>query len=116
MKKSILIIFAIFVGTSNLSAQDIIELDGTQSMCIAGKGSGQDGAINPYLGEDSIAIVENMGENEFSVRIETKGEDVVKRIPIKPKETKELVLMKDQVLYFDSDLSTEVAVSFRKMD
>ena len=92
MKKSIIILFALVVSTYNLSAQDIIELDGRQSMCIAGKGPGQDGAINPYLGEDSIAIVENMGTTEFSVRIETKGEDLVKIIPMAAKETKEIQL------------------------
>ena len=115
MKKAlcILSIFLFFIQQS--TAQDIIELEPSQFMCIAGKGPGQDGAINPYLGSDSIATVENLGENGFSIRIQTKGK-LLKRIPVGPNETKEVTLLKDQVLYFDSDKKTRVSVSFRKSE
>ncbi|NNM09644.1 MAG: hypothetical protein HKO61_10755 [Flavobacteriaceae bacterium] len=116
MKTISVILLLLLFSSYDLYAQDIIELNSSQSMCIAGKGPGQDGAINPYMDSDSVAIVENMGKNVFSVRIQTKGEEIVKIIPITPKETKELSLTKDQVLYFDSDLKTKVAVSFRKME
>ncbi len=73
MKKA-LCILAIFLFSIHLAiAQDIIQLEPSQFMCIAGKGPGQDGAINPYLGSDSIATVENLGENAFSIRIESMG-------------------------------------------
>ncbi|NNJ83225.1 MAG: hypothetical protein HKP11_13625 [Flavobacteriaceae bacterium] len=115
MKKIAFILFFILFCAYNLSAQDIIELNSSQSMCIAGKGPGQDGAINPYMDSDSVAIVENVGDNEFSIRIQTKGE-LVKTIAIGPGETKEVSLLKGQVLYFDSDLKAKASVAFRKMN
>ena len=114
--KKVLFILSIFIFCFQQStAQDIIELEPSQFMCIAGKGPGQDGAINPYLGSDSIATIENLGENAFSIRIQTKGK-LLRRIPMGPNETREVVLLKDQVLYFDSTKKTKVSVSFRKRE
>jgi hypothetical protein len=115
MKKLFVVLFTILLSNYSAVAQDVIELDGNQSMCIAGKGAGQDGAINPYLDSDSVAIVENIGKNSFSIRIQTK-EALVKTITIAPSEIKEVSLLKDQVLYFDSDLEAIASVAFRKID
>lgn len=112
MKKLLLIgCFGLLACYSGV-AQTVIELD-NQSMCIAGKGPGQDGAINPYLdSEHSYGIVENIGKNEFSVRIQT-GEKILKQIPVKVNETKTIKLMKGEVMYFDSELKTAVKVDFK---
>ena len=115
MKRTLCILSILLFCGQLATAQDIIELEPSQFMCIAGKGPGQDGAINPYLGSDTIATVENLGENSFFIRIQTKGK-LLKRFPIDPKDTKEVTLLKDQVLYFDSDKKTTVSVSFRKIE
>ena len=115
--KKLLFTLALVVGiTTNGSAQEnpnILDLD-SQSMCITGKGPGQDGAINPYAGEACIAVVENMGNNRFSIRVQSKGK-IVAQIPIKPNETKEVRLPKGTELYFDSDLKTKAKVEFKRI-
>ena len=115
MKTYFLIVLLTLFTCHSLSAQDnVIELDGVQSMCITGKGPGQDGALNPYAGQDCIAVVENLSKNTFSVRIERDGE-LVAELPIKANEKKEVRLMKGSVLYFDSKLKTKVKVDFKRI-
>ena len=115
--KKLLFLFAFTVGITTIgSAQEnpnILDLD-SQSMCITGKGPGQDGAINPYAGKACIAVVENMGNNRFSIRVQSKGK-IVAQIPIKPNETKEVRLPKGTELYFDSDLKTKAKVDFKRI-
>ncbi|MCA0153330.1 hypothetical protein [Winogradskyella vincentii] len=102
-----------FFSFNIITAQEpyILELGSSQSMCIAGKGPGQDGAINPYLGSDSYAIVENMSKNGFEVRIQVK-EDIIEIIPIKPLEKKRILLLKNQVMYFDTNKECKVKIDF----
>ena len=50
MKKMIFMACILLLGLYEVAAQQVIELGPSQAMCIAGKGPGQDGAINPYLG------------------------------------------------------------------
>jgi hypothetical protein len=114
MKTIILILFSLLSGLHQIAAQDIIELDRYRNMCISGKGPGQDGAINPYYGSDSIAIVENLGEHPISIRIETIREELVRTIPLGSKKTKEVELLRGQVLYFDSKEKAKASVSFRE--
>jgi hypothetical protein len=99
--------------TTIATSQTIIELGSVQSMCITGKGPGQDGAINPYTDKDSIAIVENIGENVFEVRVQQKGK-IIEQFEVKPKETVNVNLYKDYELYFDSDLFTKAKVDFKE--
>ena len=114
MKSVLLSIFTLFsICLSTAQEPLILELDGSQSMCIAGKGPGQDGAINPYLGKDSFAIVENMGKNGFEVRIQVK-EDIIEIIPILPMEKKKILLLKNQVMYFDTNKDCKVKVDFEE--
>jgi hypothetical protein len=48
------------------------ELSDGQSMCMIGKGQGQDATNNPHLEEDySYALIENIGSVEFQIRIES---------------------------------------------
>jgi len=115
MKKVTLTALFILSITFSIVGQDIIELKPSQSMCIAGKGSGQDGAINPYLDVDSIGIVENIGKNSFTIRIQKK-EKITELVAIKPKETKEIKLPQGYVMYFDTEMETKAKVSFKKVE
>ena len=113
--KKLIVTLALFLSAIGMYSQDIIELDSTQSMCISGKGPGQDGAINPYLDTDSIGIVENVGDKPFSIRIQKK-DDIIRTLLVAPKETKEVKLLKGYVLYFDTDKPAIASVSFKKME
>ena len=98
-------------------AQTDFELDPSQSMLITGKGPGQDGTINPYDGQNCYAIVENIGEREFSIRIQQKGE-IIKIIPILKGEVKKVILLKGHELYLDpnSEGIAKARVDYESMD
>lgn len=115
MKRLFLTAIFLFAASAVMTAQDTIALDTGDSMCIAGKGPGQDGAINPYLGEDSIAVVENVGKNEFSIRIQKKGE-IINTIKASPGWAVEVKLRKDHVMYFDSATKAMAKVDFKKWE
>ncbi len=102
-----------FFASSTAFSQDIIEIQASQSMSISGKGPGQDAALNPYYPEDSIGVVQNVGGNSFSVRIQKNGE-ILRTIEIKPRQTKEIKLLKGQELYFDADLPAKAKVNFKE--
>ncbi len=91
----------------------VIVLESNQSMCITGKGQGQDGAINPYIDRNSIAKVENLGENTFSVRVQEDYE-VLQTITLKAGEKQSIPLSPGKEIYFDSDLPAEAGISFVK--
>lgn len=91
---------------------NIIELNPSDNMSISGKGPGQDAAINPYSKRDSIAVISNIGENSFEIRIEANAIKI-KRATIQPNETKELELLRGQQLYFDSRLKSKAKVKFK---
>lgn len=111
---SLLLIFAFNV---NLFAQSEIELKSSQSMLMTGKGPGQDGTFNPYKDQDCYAIVENIGENQFSARIQKNG-DIIKEIPIIEGTLVKFVLLKGQELYIDTDTvgSSTVRISYERME
>ena len=112
--KNLLCLFAfLFLIQSQSFAQYVIDLESPQSMCITGKGPGQDGAINPYINEKSIAIVKSMDKNGFEVRIE-REERIIKISKIEPNKTKEFVLEKGDVLYFDSNSKAKTSIAFKK--
>ena len=113
MKKLLLTLVLCTAFSTYTLGQDIIELENSQSMCITGKGTGQDAAINPYSGTNSFAIVENVGSHPFSIRVQ-KEKTILKEIIVKPKETKKVTLLKAYELYFDSDKPTKAKVSFEK--
>ncbi|MDN3205276.1 hypothetical protein [Algoriphagus sediminis] len=75
-------------------------MDTQQSMVMTGKGSGQDGTINPYTGEDCIAIVKNIGERTFSIRIQRNGE-ILQTLDCGKGEKKEITLLAGNELYLD---------------
>ena len=115
MKKLLIILSLIFVFQLNATAQDIIELDASQSMSISGKGTGQDAAINPFLEQGSVAIVKNLGEHHFSIRIQYRGE-IKKQQRLDPSRITRVLLPKGYEMYFDAkEKKTKAEVSFRAL-
>ena len=85
-----------------ISLGQSFELTNGQSMCMIGKGQGQDATINPYAYEDySYALIENIGSVEFQIRIESK-EKRIKQFPIKPSDLVVIKLYRNNILYFDA--------------
>ncbi|WP_411894425.1 hypothetical protein [Winogradskyella sp. A2] len=111
--KSLLLIVLCLLSFNTITAQEVLELDASQSMCITGKGPGQDGAINPYINKDSYAIVENIGTSYFEIRIQKKGE-LIKIITIKSSEKKKILLLKGQELYFDTNEKSKAKIDFEE--
>lgn len=83
-----------------LIAQTTFEIDPVQSMIMTGKGQGQDATINPFFGKDCYAIVNNLGNLPFSVRIQKEGK-IIEEISIPIGEERKIKLLKNQELYFD---------------
>ena len=107
MKQTMSLFFVLFLFATSGVAQTEFNLETSQIMLMTGKGQGQDGAINPYYGQDCIAVVENLGNSEFSIRIEKRGE-FIQEIPILGMETKRIKLLKGQELYVDGNTEAEV--------
>ncbi|MDX1373674.1 MAG: hypothetical protein R3321_14470 [Nitrososphaeraceae archaeon] len=115
--KILLFLSAFFLLCStNLNAQEIFELDPSQSMLMTGKGQGQDATINPFAGQDSFAVVENLGKRAFSVRIQKQGE-ILKEINVAKGQTKKILLLKEQELYLDPNPKgkTKAKVSYEEL-
>ncbi len=84
-----------------------------QSMCITGKGAGQDGAINPYYGSDCVAVVKNIGETSFSVRIRNqKGKSTATQL--NTGDTQKFTLLKGSILFVDSTEKALADITFQK--
>lgn len=115
MKKLLFLVCITFTIQYNASAQAIFDLDPSQSMSITGKGIGQDATENPYSGSDCYAIVENIGKNEFSVRIQEKGK-IIETVSIKKGKVKKIKLLKGYELYLDSELKGKAKIDFEKME
>ena len=98
MKKLLLL----FLFIPLISLGQSFELTNGQSMCMIGKGKGQDATINPYVDEDySYALIENIGSVEFQIRIESE-EKGIKQFLIKPSGLVVIKLYRDNILYFDA--------------
>ncbi len=115
MKKRISILCLVFLIHFGAYSQTEFELDPRQSMLMTGKGPGQDGTINPYDGQDCMAIVENIGKRSFSIRIQNDGK-VVEEIAIAKKEVKRIELLKGYELYLDPNPNgiAKAKVSYEK--
>ena len=110
--KCLLVITCLFIIQLESKGQNTFELKPSQSMMMTGKGPGQDATINPFEGKDCLAIVKNLGENTFSVRIQFKGK-IKETIVVEPKSTKNVNLPKDHELYFDTKKETTVEISYK---
>jgi len=113
MKKYILLSVMFFALQSYAQKnKEIFELKPSQSMSITGKGIGQDAAINLYKDGNSIAIIKNLGENSFEIRVEYQGKVFQTRV-LKGGKSTMISLRQGSVLYLDSDLKATAKVSFK---
>jgi len=116
MKNLICLLFFMIGVVATNSAQEnatSIELSENQSMCITGKGPGQDGAINPYANDKkSFAVVENTGDSALDVRI-SRDEGKVEIITVEANKTIQVELKKNHVLYLDSTEKGVAKISFK---
>ena len=114
--RTLFIVLMLFVMICSCSpSKTVIELKPQQSMLITGKGEGQDGAINPYRNQPSIAEVRNLGNTTFSVRIEN-NDVLLRTVELDGHESREFDLNVGDELYFDSISNTRVAISFKKSE
>ena len=98
MKKLLFILLFIPI----VSFSQTFELTNGQSMCMIGKGVGQDATINPYANEEfSYALIENIGTVKFNIRVESIEKERREFI-IKPKDIVVVKLYRNNILYFDS--------------
>ena len=73
-----------------------------QSMCMIGKGKGQDATINPYADKEySYALIENIGLVEFKVRVEST-ENKIREFIVKPSDKVVVQIYRAEILYLDS--------------
>lgn len=100
MKALTLVISLFFLTIFEGTAQTEFVLEPSQSMIMTGKGSGQDGTINPYFGQDCYAIVRNIGKRQFSIRVQKKGK-IIDEIAILKGELKKIKLLEGYELYLD---------------
>ena len=100
-------VLGLMLATTTASAQkeNKFKLDPSTNMLMTGKGPGQDGSINPFAGQDCVAVVENLAKAPFSVRIQQNGV-VLRTIEIGAKETKSIELKGSEELYVDTEQET----------
>lgn len=110
MRKLLLITILLVCFQSKMNAQTVFEIDGSQRMLMTGKGPGQDATINPFQGEDCYAVIENLGEELFSVRIQEK-EKIIEIIKVEPKNVKKIKLLSNQELYLDGETNNKAKAS-----
>ena len=95
-------LFFILLLVPLVSFGQSFELTNGQSMCMIGKGQGQDATINPYADEDySYSLIENIGSVEFEIRIESIKKDL-KQFLIKPNDKVVIKLYRNNILYLDA--------------
>ena len=109
-----ILLVALFILGACTSSKSIFELAPSQSMIMTGKGPGQDGAINPYLGEKCVARVQNLGDNPFDVRIQQAGE-ISQIQQVLPGEKRAFDLDKGTELYLDSEKGGIAKITFKKV-
>ena len=100
-------VLGLMLVTTTTSAQkeNKFKLDPSTNMLMTGKGLGQDGSINPFAGQDCVAVVENLAKAPFSVRIQQKG-IVLRTIAVDKKEMKRISLGAQEELYIDTPNKT----------
>ena len=114
MKILFTISIAILLFTA-CSSDAIFQFDGSQSMLITGKGPGQDGAINPYYGQASIAKVRNLGDNILQVRVQ-EGKTLIENMVVSPGEKKSMELKGSYQMYVETDVATKAKIRFMEAD
>jgi len=98
--KKLLLLSALFIFACGY--EQTFEITDGQSMCMIGKGKGQDATINPYANKDySYALIENIGSVDFQVRIESIEKDL-KQFLINPNDKRVVKLYRNTILYIDA--------------
>ena len=104
--KKLLLVSALLIFAFGFA--QTFEITDGQSMCMIGKGKGQDATINPYANNDySYAIIENIGSVDFQVRIELIEKDG-RQFLIKPNDKGVVKLYRNNILYIDALTSEKV--------
>lgn len=117
MKIQILIIYSLFLNCFELTAQTEFVLGTSQSMIMTGKGTGQDATVNPYFGQSCFAIIKNIGELKFSIRVQRDGK-IIKEISILKDELKKVKLLKNYELYLDPNPKgkSKASINYEKVN
>jgi len=117
MKTILLITCLVCLGLTKTNAQTQFVIEPSQSMIMTGKGAGQDATINPYFGQECYAIVKNIGEVEFYIRVQNKKK-IIKEITIKKGEVKKVTLLKGYELYLDPNPKgiAKASVAYQKKE
>jgi hypothetical protein len=111
-----LIILGILLFNTYAYAQEEnnFKLDPSTSMLMTGKGPGQDGSINPFAGQDCVAVVANLANTPFSVRIQQKG-IILRTFAVEKKETKRISLGAQEELYIDTpNKTTQFTINYEQ--
>ncbi|MEM6687532.1 MAG: hypothetical protein AAF617_17275 [Bacteroidota bacterium] len=113
MKKYIFLFVMLFALQSYAQQEKkVFELKPSQNMLMTGKGQGQDGAINPYKDGNSIAIVKNLGDNQFSIRIQYQGK-IIRTRELPAGKATMIPILKGHEMYFDTEKKTTVQLEFQ---
>lgn len=115
MREIALFVVLLFCSILLCGAQTEFVVEPTQSMLMTGKGPGQDATINPFDGEDCVAIIKNLGDFPMSVRIEN-GSQLVDETQVDAGTTLRQSLPKGYQLYLDpiKNFTTTVSVDYSK--
>ena len=111
-----LIILGVLLFNTYAYAQEenSFKLDPSTSMLMTGKGPGQDGSINPFAGQDCVAVVANLANTPFSVRIQQKG-IILRTFAVEKKETKRISLGAQEELYIDTpNKTTQFTINYEQ--
>ena len=114
--RNIFILILVVWFQTEIMAQDIFELDQGQSMLMTGKGPGQDATINPFQGVDCFVVIENLGQELISARIQKNGK-LISITPVASLKREKIKLLADQELYLDSETknTAKARVSYEKI-
>ena len=117
MRTLVFTIFLMAFTQLEVTAQTEFVLEPSQSMIMTGKGPGQDATINPYIDQDCNAIIKNIGNRSFSIRVQNNGK-IVEEIAILKGEVKKVKLLKGYELYLDPNPEgkTKASVDYEKLD
>ena len=74
------VLLLLFFGSHQGMAQTFTLIAG-QSMCMIGKGAGQDATLRPKTDSVSVARIKNNGKHSFTVRVEKNGQ-IIKQITL----------------------------------
>ena len=98
--KKIILLSALFIFAFGFA--QTFEITDGQSMCMIGKGKGQDATINPYADKEySYALIENIGLVEFKVRVESTA-NKIREFIVKPSDKVVVQIYRAEILYLDS--------------